>query len=164
MRLLPALTSLLTLALAAPTAALRPFHSQQPPPPKRNLPNNEQPQPPTKRDTAGPNTYGPPTWDNASLFLLGERELLFSGEFHPFRLPVPSLWRDVLEKIKALGLNTVSFQVPWALLEGEPGVFRAEGVFDLGEFFQAAKEVGLWLVAKPGPYISEYSREWLGGR
>ncbi|KAK4042488.1 hypothetical protein C8A01DRAFT_44500 [Parachaetomium inaequale] len=154
MRLLPTLTNILTLALAAPAAALRPFRSHHPPPSKPDLPNNEQPQSPTKRDTATPITYGPPTWDNASLFLLGERELLFSGEFHPFRLPVPSLWRDVLEKIKALGLNTVSFQVPWALLEGEPGVFRAEGVFALGEFFQAAREVGLWLVARPGPYIN----------
>jgi beta-galactosidase GanA len=70
---------------------------------------------------------------------------------------VPSLWHDVLEKIKAAGLNTVSFHVPWALLEGEPGVFRAEGVFDLGEFFRAAREVGVWLVARPGPYIRGFS-------
>ncbi|KAH6854926.1 glycoside hydrolase family 35 protein [Chaetomium sp. MPI-CAGE-AT-0009] len=67
-----------------------------------------------------PITYGPPTWDNASLLLLGERFLLLGGEIHPFRLPVPSLWHDLLEKTKALGLNTVSFSVPWALLEGKP--------------------------------------------
>ena len=51
--------------------------------------------------------------------------MLFSGEFHPFRLPVPELWVDVLQKyvaslylswyvanplcrFKAAGLNTVS--------------------------------------------------------
>jgi hypothetical protein len=145
MRLLQTITTLLTLALTTPTLALRPLFPLSP---------NNGPKPaPSKRDTA---TYAPPTWDNASLFLLGQRAMLFSGEFHPFRLPVPSLWRDVLEKIKALGLNTVSFCVPWALLEGKPGEFRAEGVFDLAEFFAAAKELGVWLVARPGPYISEY--------
>jgi hypothetical protein len=144
MRLLRTITNLLTLALATPVLAFRPF--------SRPNPNNEHEPAQSKRDPA---TYAPPTWDNASLFLLGQRTNLFSGEFHPFRLPVPSLWRDVLEKIRALGLNTVSFCVPWALLEGKPGEFRAEGVFDLTEFFAAAKELGLWLVARPGPYISE---------
>jgi hypothetical protein len=107
-----------------------------------------------KRGPFPAHTYPPPAWDNASLFLLGERTMLFSGEFHPFRLPVPSLWWDVLEKMKAAGLNTVSFYVDWALVEGKPGEFWAEGVFDLAEFFDAAKELGLWLVARPGPYIS----------
>ena len=106
----------------------------------------------TKRS---PQTYAPPTWDNLSLSLLGSRLLVFGGEFHPFRLPVPSLWRDVLEKMKALGLNTVSFSVPWALLEGKPGEFRAEGVFDVGAFLRVAQEVGLWVVARPGPYMGE---------
>ena len=31
-----------------------------------------------------------------------------SGEFHTFRLPVPSLWLDILEKIRAAGLNGIS--------------------------------------------------------
>ncbi|KAG7291830.1 hypothetical protein NEMBOFW57_001851 [Staphylotrichum longicolle] len=110
---------------------------------------------PAKRAPRPPNfSASPPSWDNASLFLLGQRALLFSGEFHPFRLPVPSLWADVLEKMKALGLNAVWFDVPWALLEGKPGEFRAEGVFDLAPLFEAAGELGLWLVARPGPYIT----------
>ncbi len=28
------------------------------------------------------------TWDNASLFIRGERIMLFSGEFHPFRCAI----------------------------------------------------------------------------
>ncbi|KAK3310903.1 glycoside hydrolase family 35 protein [Chaetomium strumarium] len=108
----------------------------------------------SKRAPLAGHTYPPPAWDNASLFLLGQRTMLFSGEFHPFRLPVPSLWRDVLEKIRAAGLNTVSFHVDWGLVEGKPGEFRAEGLFDLTEFFEAAKELGLWLIARPGPYIN----------
>ncbi|KAK3298537.1 glycoside hydrolase family 35 protein [Chaetomium fimeti] len=134
MKLLP--TLLTAAALALSTTALSPSS----PPPTTNKRN--------------PITYNPPTWDNASLLLLGERFLLFGGEVHPFRLPVPSLWHDVLEKTKALGLNTVSFSVPWALLEGKPGEFRAEGVFDVGKFMEVAREVGVWLVARPGPYIN----------
>jgi hypothetical protein len=95
------------------------------------------------------------TWDEHSLFINGERIMIFSGEFHPFRLPVPSLWTDVLEKVKALGLNTVSIYVDWAQLEGKPGEFRAEGVFDYDAFLDAAKEVGLYVTARPGPYISK---------
>jgi beta-galactosidase GanA len=94
------------------------------------------------------------TWDEHSLSIHGERVMIFSGEFHPFRLPVPSLWTDVLEKIKALGLNTVSIYIDWAHLEGKPGEFRAEGVFDYDAFFNAAKQVGLYVIARPGPYIN----------
>lgn len=99
--------------------------------------------------------------------------MLFSGEFHPFRyvngnapsggdrtnkeiyrLPVRSLWLDVLQKIKALGFNCISFYVDWALLEAKPGDYRAEGVFALEPFFEAAKEAGIYLLARPGPYIN----------
>ncbi|KAK4034478.1 glycoside hydrolase [Parachaetomium inaequale] len=94
------------------------------------------------------------TWDEHSLSINGERVMIFSGEFHPFRLPVPSLWTDVLEKIKALGLNTVSIYIDWAQLEGKPGEFRAAGVFDYDAFLTAAKQVGLYVIARPGPYIN----------
>jgi len=81
----------------------------------------------------------------------GERIFVFSGEFHPYRLPVPDLWLDIFTKVKALGFNCVSFYVHWALLEGEPGVFRADGVFAFDPFFAAAKEAGIYLIARPGP-------------
>lgn len=79
---------------------------------------------------------------------------MFSGEVHPFRLPVPSLYIDLMEKIKALGFNLVSFYVDWALVEGKPGEFRADGIFALEPFFRAAKEAGIYLLARPGPYIN----------
>lgn len=94
------------------------------------------------------------TWDEHSLLIHGERAMMFSGEFHPFRLPVPSLYLDVFQKIKALGLNMVSFYVDWALLEGTPGRFRADGIFALEPFFEAATEAGVYLLARPGPYIN----------
>ncbi|TQS33842.1 hypothetical protein Golomagni_05799, partial [Golovinomyces magnicellulatus] len=94
------------------------------------------------------------TWDEYSLFIHGDRAMMFSGEVHPFRLPVPGLYLDVFQKIKALGFNMVSFYVDWALLEGKRGEFRAEGIFALEPFFDAAKEAGIYLLARPGPYIN----------
>lgn len=63
------------------------------------------------------------------------------------RLPVPSLWLDVFQKIKALGYNAVSFYADWALLEGKQGDFTAEGVFAWEPFFEAAQEAGVYLIA-----------------
>jgi hypothetical protein len=94
------------------------------------------------------------TWDENSIFVNGERLFLYSGEFHPYRLPVPDLYLDVFQKIKAMGYNGVSFYVDWALLEGTPGTYRAEGVFALEPFFDAAQKAGIYLLARPGPYIN----------
>lgn len=94
------------------------------------------------------------TWDEHSLFVRGERIMFYSGEFHPWRIPVPGLWVDVFQKIKALGYNGVSFYVDWALLEGDPGHFTAEGIFSFDPFFDAAAEAGIYLLARPGPYIN----------
>lgn len=80
--------------------------------------------------------------------------MFYSGEFHPWRLPVPGLWLDIFQKIKALGYNGVSFYVNWALLEGSPGHYTAEGVFAYEPFFDAAAEAGIYLFARPGPYIN----------
>jgi beta-galactosidase GanA len=94
------------------------------------------------------------TWDQHSIFVHGERVLFYSGEYHPFRLPVPGLWLDVFQKIRAMGYTGVSFYVDWALLEGKPGEFLSEGIFDLEPFFEAAQTAGIYLLARPGPYIN----------
>lgn len=77
----------------------------------------------------------------------------------PRRLPVPSLWLDVFHKIKALGFNGVSFYVDWALLEGSPGEFSAEGVFAWEPFFDAAKEAGIYLLAVSKPLEDKFKQK-----
>lgn len=94
------------------------------------------------------------TWDEHSLYIKGERVMIMSGEFHPWRLPVPSLWLDIFQKIKAMGFNCISFYTNWALLEGKPGNFTAEGVFAYDQFFEAATKADIYLIARPGPYIN----------
>ena len=56
--------------------------------------------------------------------------------------------------MKALGFNCVSFYLDWALLEGKSGDFSAEGVFALEPFYEAATAAGIYLIARPGPYIN----------
>src|SRR5258706_7806502 len=48
------------------------------------------------------------TWDQYSLMIDGSRTFVWSGEFHPFRLPSPSLWVDIMQKMKASGYDAVS--------------------------------------------------------
>ncbi|KAI5790579.1 beta-galactosidase A [Peziza echinospora] len=94
------------------------------------------------------------TWDEHTLFIRGERVFLFSAEFHPWRLPVTGLWLDVFQKIKAMGFNAVSFYVHWGLTEYKQGEFDFEGIRSYEGFFEAAKTAGIYLIARPGPYIN----------
>ncbi|KAL7621478.1 hypothetical protein AAE478_008801 [Parahypoxylon ruwenzoriense] len=94
------------------------------------------------------------TWDKYSMIIRGERVFVFSGEFHPWRLPSPGLWLDIFQKIKALGFNAVSFYTYWGLVEGTQGQVRFDGIFALDEFFRAAAEAGIYIIARPGPYIN----------
>ncbi|TGO72643.1 hypothetical protein BELL_0432g00030 [Botrytis elliptica] len=94
------------------------------------------------------------SWDEHSILVRGERIMIYSGEVHPFRIPSPGLWLDVFQKIKAMGFTGVSFYTYWGLLEGNPGQVITDGVFSLDEFFDAAMQAGIYLIARPGPYIN----------
>ena len=93
-------------------------------------------------------------YDRYSFSLDGQRVWLWSAEFHYFRLPNPDLWRDQLEKLKAAGFNTVSLYFSWAYHSPAPGVFDFSGVRDLDRLLDIAQEVGLYVIARPGPYIN----------
>src|SRR3954454_1436548 len=94
------------------------------------------------------------TWDKYSLMIDGKRVYVWSGEFHPFRLPNPDLWRDILQKMKANGYDAVSIYVDWAYHSPKPGVYDFSGIRDMDKFLDIANEVGLYVIARPGPYIN----------
>jgi len=77
-----------------------------------------------------------------------------SGEFHSFRLPVPSLWLDILQKVKAAGLNAVSVYTHWGLSNPAPGVIDFDSFRALQPLFDAARTAGVWIILRPGPYIN----------
>ncbi|MFB7378120.1 beta-galactosidase [Kitasatospora purpeofusca] len=94
------------------------------------------------------------TYDGYSMMIDGRRTYIWSGEFHYFRLPSPDLWRDVLEKQRAAGFNTVSLYFDWAYHSPAPGVYDFTGVRDVDRLLDLATELGLYVIARPGPYIN----------
>lgn len=112
--------------------------------------------------SAGPAPSGPPpgppgadgarhrvTLKGDSLLVDGRRLALWSGELHPFRLPSPSLWRDVLQKMRAYGHNAVDVRLAWNQHSPAPGAYDFTGVRDLDLFLRTAAECGLYVVLHP---------------
>jgi beta-galactosidase GanA len=106
---------------------------------------------PAAASPAGTHTI---TWDHYSLMIDGQRLFIYSGEVHPFRLPSPSLWMDVLEKMKAAGFNTITSYFDWGYHSPAPGIYDFSGVRNVDEFLSDAAKVGLYVIARPGPYIN----------
>lgn len=77
---------------------------------------------------------------------------IISGSIHYFRV-VPEYWLDRLEKLKALGCNTVETYVPWNLHEPNEGEFKFDGQVDLRRFIQIAQKLDLYVILRPAPYI-----------
>lgn len=85
-------------------------------------------------------------------YLNGEAFQIISGAFHYFRT-VPEYWRDRLEKLKNMGCNTVETYIPWNFHEPNRGKFCWEGMHDVCRFIETAKELGLYMIVRPSPYI-----------
>src|SRR6185437_12330655 len=82
----------------------------------------------------------------------GRPFLIRSGSMHYPRVPRP-YWRDRMRKLRALGLNTLCTYVFWNAHEPQPGKFDFSGNLDLAEYVRTAREEGLWVILRPGPYI-----------
>lgn len=85
-------------------------------------------------------------------YLDGEKMKIISGGMHYFRV-LPEYWQDRLEKLKALGCNTVETYIPWNLHEKEKGKFDFSGMLDIARFVKTAQKLGLWVILRPSPYI-----------
>ena len=87
-----------------------------------------------------------------NFYLDGEPVRIISGAVHYFRI-VPQYWRDRLEKLKSMGCNTVETYIPWNMHEQEKGQFRFQGMLDIEGFIRLARELGLYVIVRPSPYI-----------
>lgn len=94
------------------------------------------------------------SWDSRSLMIDGQRAFIWGGEMHPFRLPSPVLWRDILQKLKASGYNTVAFYFAWGYHSPAPGEYDFTGVRDMDLLLTMAEEEGLYVIVRPGPYMN----------
>jgi beta-galactosidase len=82
----------------------------------------------------------------------GKPYVIRSGEMHYPRVP-REFWRERMRQARAMGLNTITTYVFWNLHEAEPGRFDFSGNLDLAAFLRTAKEEGLNVILRPGPYI-----------
>ena len=87
-----------------------------------------------------------------NFYLDGKPFRIISGAIHYFRV-VPEYWRDRLEKLKAMGANTVETYIPWNMHEPKKGEFHFEGMLDIRKFVETAQELGLYVILRPSPYI-----------
>ncbi len=87
-----------------------------------------------------------------TFYLDGKPFQIISGSIHYFRI-VPEYWRDRLEKLKSLGMNTVETYIPWNMHEPEKGKYVFDGMCNVVEFVKIAEELGLYVILRPSPYI-----------
>jgi hypothetical protein len=96
-------------------------------------------------------------FDSRSLIIDDKPVFIFSGELHYFRCP-RELWKDRMQKMKDAGLNCVDTYLAWNLHEPEepknPDDFsKLQDMKQVGDFIQAARDLGLYVIIRPGPYI-----------
>lgn len=95
-------------------------------------------------------------YDAQCFTIHGRDTFLYSACCHYTRVP-QELWRDRLLKLKQAGFNTIETYVFWNYHE------PVEGQVDMSkfeEFIKAVHEMGLWLIARIGPYACA---EWNAG-
>ncbi|TGO38258.1 hypothetical protein BHYA_0078g00100 [Botrytis hyacinthi] len=94
-------------------------------------------------------------WDHYSMSVNGQRFFLWAGELHYWRIPVPEMWVDVLQKIKAAGFNTFAIYTHWYFHNPNSETLDFEnGAHDFTKIFDLAKELGMYVVFRPGPYVN----------
>ena len=94
--------------------------------------------------------------DAKRIYIHGKETKIMSGAMHYFRIH-PEYWYDRLLKLKECGCNCVETYAVWNLHEKKEGEFDFSGWLDLGRFLDTAKDLGLYAIVRPGPYICS---EW----
>lgn len=94
-------------------------------------------------------------WDKHSFTIDGTRLSIWFGELHYWRLLSQQAWRDVMRKARANGFNAISLYFFWGLhQESADGKFDFSGIKDIDKLLTIAEEEGLYVIARPGPYIN----------
>jgi hypothetical protein len=95
----------------------------------------------------------------SGLVLDGAEQVHLCASLFYFRLP-REVWAARLAKVAASGYTLVDVYLPWNFHETAPGRWDFTGRRDVGAFLDLARDAGLGVIARPGPYICS---EWDGG-
>lgn len=85
--------------------------------------------------------------------------ILLCASLFYFRIP-RALWKERMEQLKAFGYNSIDVYFPWNYHETAEGEWDFSGERDVAAFLAEAAQAGLYVIARPGPYICS---EWDGG-
>jgi len=97
---------------------------------------------------------------NSQGFTINGKPLFITcGSMHYERVP-RELWADRLMRMKQAGFNTVETYVFWNYQEPQPGQFDFSGQHDLAAFLALAKQMGMYVFLRIGPYDNG---EWDSG-
>jgi len=102
--------------------------------------------------TLAPMTDSSVTYDERSVMVDGRRLLLACGEMH-YPRSTRAMWPILLQRSKALGLNTITSYVFWNVHETSRGVYDFSGERDLGHYLDLCQQQGLAVFLRVGPYI-----------
>ena len=99
---------------------------------------------------------------NGYLLVGGKPFYIRGGEIHYFRLKKDQ-WKDRVKKLKAASMNTVSSYIPWFWHEPEEGRIDLEGKTlperDIRGFLMVCADMGVKVIARPGPFVNSELRE-----
>ncbi|MBF4572402.1 beta-galactosidase [Herbiconiux sp. VKM Ac-1786] len=80
-----------------------------------------------------------------------------AGEYHYSRTD-PARWREDLAALRSNGVTLVSTYAIWILHQPTPGAIDWSGALDLRRFVETAREVGLEVVLRIGPWVHGETR------
>lgn len=96
------------------------------------------------------------TFHRNQFWLNNQPLLLQAGEFHYFRTPADQ-WEHRLGLLKQAGFNAVAAYIPWLWHQPQPNLTDFNGhthpMRNLLGFLNLAADMGLYIIARPGPYI-----------
>lgn len=91
--------------------------------------------------------------DRYSLLIDGKRKLIWSGAIHYFRMPHTDQWLETLKQIKKIGMNAVDVYYSWAYHSEKENEYCFSENRNIDLFMDMIEDLGLYLIARPGPYI-----------
>ena len=93
---------------------------------------------------------------DGQFYLNGKPQFIQAGEFHYFRTSEDQ-WENRLNLLKQAGFNAVASYIPWRWHQVEEGTSDFDGhshpMRNLAGFLDLAASMGLYIIARPGPYI-----------
>ncbi|KAL0484279.1 BGAL7 [Acrasis kona] len=92
-------------------------------------------------------------YDDRAITINGKRTMLLAAVIH-YPRSSPAMWKDLFNKVKLNGLNTIQTYVFWNIHEKKRGQkYNFDFNYDLFRFLDLAREAGLFVNLRIGPYV-----------